>query len=104
MLFFDNGNFVYTTNDKDIAYYALLSELRLFLEENEMDIEAGIDYKAILNGEKFLKTELNRVCEKHKDNFNSYEVQEPTQNGETISCNIILSNLDNTTQNINIIL
>lgn len=101
MLFYD-GNFIYTENESDIAYYELIAELKLFLLENPMNTEAGVDYKGVLNGEKFLKTELNRVCEKHADNFSSFEIGEPTQNGENIECLITLTLLSGETKTINI--
>lgn len=102
MLFFNDGQFIYTEDQSEIAYYALLAELKLFLGENEMNIEAGVDYKAILNSEKFLKTELNRVCESHSDSLASFEIGEPTQSGENVECTITLTLLSGDTKAVNI--
>lgn len=102
MLFFVNGEFINTKNEADIAFYSLNAELNLFLQENPLDIDAGIDYKSVLSREKFLKTEINRVCEKYQDRFNSFSISEPIETGEGISCKIEIFFKDSTVKSLEI--
>jgi len=102
MLFYQNDNFVYTQDKNYIAYYALLAELKLFTHENDLDIDAGVDYKSVLNSEKFLKTELDRVCQKYSDRLTSYEISEPALNGDVLSCEIAITLKNGETKNTTI--
>lgn len=72
-----DGNISNTTDEKEVYLNALVEELRLFKGENPTDIEAGIDYIGILNGEKLLQVEARAVIEKHLPNFNTIETGTP---------------------------
>lgn len=63
----------YTENKSEQYLQAFLCELALFKGENMMDSEAGIDYIKVLNGEVFLKQEVERVISKYSKYFEILE-------------------------------
>lgn len=77
MIYVAKSNKVVHTNDaEEIALHSCLQELRLWWEENPIDIESGIDYFSVFNKSVFLKTEVDRVCQNHSVNFASIDVGE----------------------------
>lgn len=102
MLFLVNDEILNTSDDNEIAFYALVAELKLFTQENPINIEAGVDYKSILEKSKFLKTELNSVCEKYTDRISSFEIGEPTQNDEFVNCQVDIYLRNGKTKSVNI--
>lgn len=87
-----------TTNDPNILVVEeFLQELRLWKGENPLDIEAGIDYTAVLNREAFLKVEVDRVVQKHILNFKDIIVGDIIEHieEETIELPIDIYLLDN---------
>lgn len=78
MIFVDkDGNLKSSTDEKEIALEACFQELLLWKGENLIDIDSGVDYQGVFSGTLFLKTELERVCSYHKENFESIEVEDP---------------------------
>lgn len=77
-----DGGISNTTDEKEVYINALVEELRLFKGENPTDIEAGIDYFGVLNGEKLLQVEARAVIEKHLPNFKSIETDTPYLSGD----------------------
>lgn len=74
MLIFDGENLKVINDAQDILVESVLQELRLWKGEKEVDVEAGIDYIAVLNKETFLKTEVENVLIKYRDKFNDIEI------------------------------
>lgn len=85
MIFVDkNGNLKSSSNEKEDALEACFQELLLWKGENPLDINSGVDYQGVFSGTLFLKTELERVCSYHKENFESIEVGDPRMDQEGI--------------------
>lgn len=81
----DDSLTIIDNDDKDYIYVeALCQELRLFKGENPLNIEAGIDYLKVFNGEAFLKPLVEEVCEKYSDYFDGIEVGEATEEEEVL--------------------
>lgn len=96
MLIYQDNNFASIT-DPNLKYAnALLQELQLFKGENPIDIESGIDYLAVFNGSKFLKSQVEDVCEKYEEFFDSITVGEVEEDGEIakISIHFVFKNGD----------
>lgn len=94
MLYVDAyGDLAITTDEKEKLLGDLVEELRLFKGENPTDIEKGLDYFAIFNGEKFLQVELEEVLERHRPYFNSIEAGDIEMNDvdETINVPITVT-------------
>lgn len=69
MLSVEGNTIAILTDPQDVLVESVLQELRLWKGEKQTDIEAGVDYKAVINKEAFLKTEVEKVLNKYKDKF-----------------------------------
>lgn len=96
MFYVDNqNNLQWTENSQDIVFEACLQELRLWVGEKALDIEEGVDYQAVFDQAAFLKVELQRVCDKHAQNFASIKISEPGMGeDEIIRVSIVFKMLD----------
>lgn len=106
MLYLDNNNNIIYTNDPDtIAINSCFQELKLWLGENQLNIESGVDYNAIFNQEAFLKVELQKILNKHIGNFKYIELGEPEMSNDgilTITINFYLYNNTIQSKSINL--
>lgn len=93
----EQGELISSEDANQIAINRFLQELRLWKGENPMDIEAGIDYQAVLNKEAFLSVEINKVVNKYIQYFKDIIVGDIEDSGETIKLPITLWLLDNST-------
>lgn len=85
MLIINKDEELVDTQDPQLAALeACYQELKLWKGENLLDIESGVDYEGVFNQTLFLKTELERVCEKHAKNFKSISVGDPTMGTDEI--------------------
>lgn len=69
MLSIEGDTISVLTDAQDVLVESVLQELRLWKGEKQTDIEAGVDYKAVINKEAFLKTEVEKVLNKYRDKF-----------------------------------
>lgn len=89
MIFCDKNNKMhFAKSENERLFFGLLQELKLFKQENPLDIEAGIDYIAIFNGTAFLQVEFNKIINKHKQNFASLELGSVVKQGDYYSIGI----------------
>lgn len=85
MIFVDKDGFLKSaTDEKEIALESCFQELLLWKGENPLDIDSGVDYQGVFSGTLFLKTELERVCSYHKENFESIEVGDPEMDSDGV--------------------
>lgn len=86
MLAYDNGELKVITEPQDVLVETVLQELRLWRGEKQTDIGAGVDYKAVINKEAFLKTEVEKVLNKHQSRFKDIVMGDiiEEQNGEVV--------------------
>lgn len=84
MLYVDKYNTIRKTeNENEILLFSLLQELKLFKEENPVNIDAGIDYIKVFNYQAFLRIEAQQVIDKYVDKFESITLGDVTQRDET---------------------
>lgn len=97
----NDGSVKVVTSSNEATILEFLQELRLWKGENPLDIEAGIDYQAVLNREAFLKVEVDRVVQKYQLNFKDIVVGDVIENSidETIELPITIYLFDNSTFN-----
>lgn len=100
------GNLQTTDDEKTAIVNELVEELKLFKGENPLDIDAGLDYFAILNGEKFLQIEVEDVLEKHRPNFKSIDAGDVTlsEDGEQIIMPLLITFKDNEIVETNLVI
>lgn len=86
MLAYDNGELKVITEPQEVLVESVLQELRLWKGEKQTDIEAGVDYMAVINKEAFLKTEVEKVLNKYQSKFKDIVIGEivEEQNGEIV--------------------
>lgn len=97
MIYLDeNGVVSWTTSGQKMALEACLQEIRLWQGEKAIDIGAGVDYRGVFEQSVFLRVELQRVCDKFKDNFADIIVGDPTfdSEAEAIRINVTFYQLD----------
>lgn len=76
--------------DQSSKYYKLftcLQELQLWLGENPMDADKGIDYFAVFENRKLLRNELTRVLDNYRNSFSTIDIVSLNKNddGDTIN-------------------
>lgn len=83
----------------EIAYYeAFCQELRLWLSENPLNIELGIDYKGVLEGKVYLPLQLQEIINSYEKYFQSIELGDTYQENEVLVCDIIIKFSDDTSK------
>lgn len=100
MIAIDDSNMPYVvTSERDKVLLACFQELMLWVEENPINIERGVDYQAIFEQAAFLKQELEKVTEYHAANFEEIAISEPVYDNEAevIRVKIRFVHFDNTT-------
>lgn len=83
MLIVSDDEIINSNDPNKLVVQEFLQELRLWKGENPLDVEAGIDYTAVLNREAFLKVEVDRVVQKHILNFKDIVVGEIVEHKDT---------------------
>lgn len=80
----------------ELAYYeALCQELQLWQNENPLNVNLGIDYKGVLNGEVYLPMRLQDIISRYEKHFKSIELGDAYKDGEIMTCDIIITFSDN---------
>lgn len=106
MLSYDNGELKVITEPQEVLVESVLQELRLWKGEKQTDIEAGVDYMAIINKEAFLKTEVEKVLNKYRNKFKDIVMGDiiEEQGGEVVKLPITfyLSNDDIVVKNLKV--
>lgn len=97
MIYLDSSNNLQITNDpQSIVIESCFQELKLWKFENQLDIERGVDYKAVFEQSAYLRTEVENVCARHAHNFKNIEVLDPTMGeDEIVHIRIIFELLNN---------
>lgn len=86
----NNGVYKVLDDDSLRKIYTCLEELQLWKGENPFDVDAGVDYFGIFDNRIFIETELSRVLDKHKDAYNSYQIENLTYEDGVLGISIIL--------------
>lgn len=99
MIKYDNNTNTLTLIDNqrsELAYYeALCQELQLWQSENPLNVNLGIDYKGVLNGEVYLPMSLQDIISSYEKYFKSIELGDAYKDGEIMTCDIIITFSDN---------
>ena len=90
IVYLENGEFKITHNPQKIALESCMQELLLWLGENPMSSENGIDYFGVMDGFVYLKASVEEITERYTDSFVSILVKDPIYNeqAETLSIGI----------------
>lgn len=77
LLVFDNEkNSFYIEKDTQlIAYHRFLQELQLWLSENPMKANLGVDYFGVFENRVSLKTKIQEIIDKHSASFKSLTLE-----------------------------
>ncbi|HDZ5057792.1 TPA: hypothetical protein RTG63_001655 [Campylobacter jejuni] len=91
------------SSHKLYSFYNCLQELQLWLGENPMDADKGIDYLAVFENKKLLRNELERVLDSYRDNFDIIEITKLERNNNDESLDVgLFFQLSNNEASINV--
>lgn len=82
LIYQDNGELKITKEPQKIALESCMQEISLWIGENPMDIENGIDYFGVMDGFVFLKSSVENIVERYKDSFENIIVSDPAYNNQ----------------------
>ena len=71
--------------------YTCIQELQLWKGEDPMDVDAGVDYFAIFNNQKFIELEVQRVLDHHKNAYTSYNIEKIAYQDNVLKIDIIFN-------------
>lgn len=87
-----NNNHLNVLSDPVLSdLYTCVQELLLWKGECPMDSEAGVDYLAIFENQKFVELELKRVLDKHKNAFINYNIESVNYDSDLLKVDIIFN-------------
>lgn len=87
----NNDKLAILTDNKLTSLYTCIQELQLWLGEDPMDVEAGVDYFSIFLNQKFIELELQRVLDKHRNAYVNYSLENIQYEDDTLKVSIIFN-------------
>lgn len=76
MWFIDDGVFKKTDDPERIVIESMFQELQLWLGENPMRSNLGIDYTGVFENRVFLRSSIENIINKYVSSFESIELGE----------------------------
>lgn len=84
----ETNEFEKVTEWTDIQFYKCLQELALWQGENPLNINDGVNYKGIREGQVFFKQSISNITENYLNYFDEINIGDAYIQGETINIDI----------------
>lgn len=87
----NNDKLTVLEDNKLTSLYNCIQELQLWLGEDPMDVDAGVDFFGIFANQKFIELEIQRVIDKHRNAYVSYAIQNINYEEDVLKIDIIFN-------------
>lgn len=90
LIYQENNELKITKEPQKIALESCMQEISLWIGENPMDIENGIDYFGVMDGFVFLKSSIENIVERYTASFENIIVSDPVYDNEKETLSITI--------------